>query len=347
MNSKHVAVAMSGGVDSAVTARLMMKEGHQVTGVTMRVHDDETEIHDAARVCASLGIPHRILDLREAFDAKVIRPFAQAYFDGQTPNPCILCNKAIKFGRFMDWALSLGADLFATGHYVRIEASGHAYHVLRSPCSRKDQSYLFHFMDQQRLSRLLTPLGTFESKSQVRDLARQWALPVFEKKDSDGLCFTGGQRYDAYLAARFPDRVISGTYVDKTGKVIGACKRILNHTIGQKRGLELPQPHPYRVIGIDPERHEVILGSEEDLYCRSVILTEVSFIHGNSLSLSNRFEVQMFHWGLRLPAALHKQGSAYRLVFDQPVRAVAPGQYAVFYRGDEVMGGGLMVHPEN
>lgn len=336
MTKTPVTVAMSGGVDSAAAALLLIESGYDVRGITMQVHDDHDDTQLARRLCAQLGIPHEVLDLRTRFRTAVIEPFADAYFHGMTPNPCILCNKAVKFGTLMDHALAASGGLFATGHYARIERVEGRFWLRRGLDPRKDQSYHLHFLDQNRLARTLLPLGRFESKQQVRALVRNAGLEVSEKKDSDGICFSRGMRYDAWLETAYPERNIAGHYTDLSGTILGPCERPFAHTIGQKRGLQIQSQDDLRVIAIQPVQGRVSLGREEDLYRSKARLTDVSLVQP---LYSQPIEVQMFHWGLRLPAVLDQKDPTI-LRFLEPVRAIAPGQYAVFYRDDDVLGGG-------
>jgi tRNA-specific 2-thiouridylase len=340
--AKTVALAISGGIDSAVTAHLLLKKGYDVFGITMIVHADSNEVTDAKKVCDFLGIKHYILDLTNDFHDEVITPFVSAYFNGVTPNPCMICNKQIKFGKLMDYALSMGADYFATGHYVRIHQQNGLFHLMRGLEPRKDQSYLFHFMNQKQLGKILTPLGEYRSKEEIRQIASRLKLPVSGKKDSDGLCFTSGRSYSEYLHQEYPENIQKGEYQDFNRKVLGYFPSIIHHTVGQKRGLFLNGQHSYRVAEINSEENIIRLGHEKDLYHQEMLIFDVSFTSGSHPTLPIDLNIQMFQWGLLLPATLSKYNGRFKITFKENARAIAKGQYAVFYHDDEVFGGGMI-----
>jgi tRNA-specific 2-thiouridylase len=337
--NKTVAVALSGGIDSAITAHILMKTYH-VIGVTMITHDAFDELEDAKALAKELGIEHHIIDLRAVFHSTVITPFADDYFNGITPNPCILCNEKIKFGALMDYALSLGADFFSTGHYVSIETHGAFCRIIRGKAPRKDQSYNLYFLNQERLAKLLFPMGEFSSKEAARTYAQLHNLNCAYKKDSDGLCFTEGKSHPQYLKDTYPNRIMSGDYVNTSGEILGSHSSIVYHTIGQKRNLQSIVPDYLRVCSINPGTQSILLDIEEALYRNHLELEHVTLPPDKSCPF--KATIQLFQWGHRLTGTIHCNGNNIHITFDQPVRAIAPGQHAVFYEGNRVLGGGIV-----
>ena len=338
---KTVAVGISGGVDSAAAAYLLQSKGYDVFGITMLVSDEYAEMEDAEYICRHLGIKHHVIDLRNSFRIKVTEPFSDIYFSGKTPNPCIMCNHHIKYGELMEKSLDLGADFFATGHYARIVYEDNIYKLKKALYPRKNQTYLLHMLNQKKLRRILLPLGEFSSKDEVKKIASNLNMRISEKKESNNLCFTGDRSYGDYLKRNFPDKDCSGYYKLISGEIIGSHPGYYYHTPGQKRKLFVNTDKT--VIRIAAEDNTVLLGDESQLFSHTIHLKNVSFTREIS---TDRLIVgfQIFQWGHTLKGELVKQNqSGFIIKPDNPVRAVAPGQYAVFYLEDEVIGGGEII----
>ena len=334
-----VLAAMSGGVDSSVAAALLVEEGHDVTGVTLRLWDNPTdagccsvaEIDDARRVAHVLGIDHLVWSFVDEFDARVVEPYAVAHAQGLTPNPCIECNRHLKFGRLLRRATQLGFDAVATGHHARVVTEGR-HRLLRGADADKDQSYVLYVLGQQELSRCRFPVGTM-TKADVRAKAAALGLPTAEKPDSQDVCFvttSGGRR--ALLASRIP--LHPGRVVDTTGADVGHVDAVELVTPGQRRGLGTGGGARRYALAVDATSRTVVVGSAADLHVGSVELTQVGWVHA---PVEGEVEVQTSAHGPPVEATFH--GTTVR--FAVPQRRVAPGQSVVLYLGDEVLGGGI------
>ncbi len=347
----RVAVAMSGGVDSSLTAWKLLQEGWDVVGLHMRncpgppgseADEDPAapteDARDARAVADDLGFELRIADLREEF-GEVIRYFVSEYGDGRTPNPCTVCNRRVKFGALLRFAESLGAERLATGHYARLDEEGGRVRVLRGADRGKDQSYLLFGVAEESLSRVLFPLGELE-KDRVRALAREAKLRTAERPDSQEICFVPSNDYRELLAERGVE-LHPGELVDTAGRVLGRHPGTEHFTIGQRRGLGVAVGHPLYVVEIDPETARVVLGSREECTSRSLEAGEVNLIGFDPPSdRVFRAEVQVRYHHTAAPATVRLDGSRAHVAFDEPQHAVAPGQGAAFYRGDRLLGGG-------
>ena len=334
---EKVLVAMSGGVDSSVAAALLLDKGYEVEGATMLLHEGagaEAAVRDAERVCAVLGIPHRVLDLRIPFARRVMEPFLEEYLRGRTPNPCMYCNREIKFGRFYAAAKAAGFDRIATGHYARIEGGL----VRRPEQAKKEQTYVFALVERTVLADLLLPCGAY-LKEEIRAAARRYQLPVAEKADSQEICFIEDNDYAGWIERRrgvLPD----GEFVDESGAVLGRHRGIIHYTIGQRKGLGLALPEPRFVGRIDVAANRVVLVPPERLYSREMGLSALN-LHlpleeGEVVLAQPRYNAKP------APARFfHAEGGA-RIVFDEAQRALTPGQVAALYRGDTLAGGGVI-----
>ncbi len=352
---KKVIVGMSGGVDSAVTALLLKREGYDVTGVMLRNWQSEDggegrccETDDARRVAMKLGIRFVPVNCMRDFEEKVIEPFVKDYVNGLTPNPCIECNRYVKWDRLMRAADELGADCVATGHYAKVVLLENGrYTVKRADHADKDQTYMLYKLSQEQLARTLMPLGAY-SKADVRRIAEEEGLPVAAKPDSQEICFVPDGDYADFIAAR-TDRPLpsEGNFVDETGRVLGKHKGIIHYTVGQRKGLGIAMGYPVFVKKIDTVKNEVVLGSDESLYSDTVICRDINWLGIEDLAEGSRMACRAkVRYRHEAEAAQLERISAdeVKLVFEHPVRAAAPGQSSVFYDADGcVIGGGIIV----
>jgi tRNA-specific 2-thiouridylase len=366
LNSDTIAVAMSGGVDSSTVAAMLRAEGHNVIGLTMQLWNQRRlagrdgmpeavrgrccsldDVYDARRAAQQIGIPYYVVNHEERFERDVVRPFVEEYLSGRTPIPCSLCNNHLKFDQLLAVARQVGAERIATGHYARVaydEARGRW--LLRRPADlSKDQTYFLFGLTQEQLSRTLFPLGDL-TKAEVRELARKHGLALAEKPDSQEICFVPGGDYkrfiDAYLAEQgksLPDT--SGELVTTDGEVLGEHSGIHNFTVGQRKGLGVATGSPLYVIQINGANRQVVVGGEEHLYSRTLRARGVNLISVPDLAGPMRVAVKIRHRHEPALATIEKAGDDEILVtFDEPQRAITPGQAAVFYDGDIVVGGG-------
>ncbi len=341
-----IAVAMSGGVDSSVAAALLKQQGHEIIGITMRLfaplcQGKGSAAHDAAVVAAHLGIPHHLVDFENDFQELIINDFVTEYCSGQTPNPCVRCNRFIKFGLLLDAARKLGADLLATGHYARktVDPDG-ACHLRMARNIRKDQSYFLHTLSQQRLAQVIFPLSEIESKDEVRRLAREFSLPVAEKSDSQEVCFIPNDDYVAYLERNEHLKKTQGDIIHVGGKVLGRHQGTHRYTIGQRKGLGIAWSEPLYVVAIDAKRNIVVVGEEQHVYAGGLFAEELGWvIEPEADQFTATCKIRYRHQPVACRVVL-LEGTHCRVLFDEPLKAVTPGQSVVFYREDEVLGGG-------
>ena len=354
---KRVLLGMSGGVDSSGAAVLLQQAGYSVTGCTLRLYDNEAlglpegssgcslEDVEAARAAACrLGIEHFVFNFTDLFRREVMEPFVAEYTAGRTPNPCIQCNRRVKFSALLQRANELGFDYIATGHYARVryDETGNRYQLLRGLDRAKDQSYFLYPLSQEILSRLLLPLGEY-GKDQVRILAAEAGLANARRPDSQDICFVPDGDYMAFLT-RFGGLVPrEGAFVDRQGRVLGRHRGLEAYTRGQRRGLGVSAPHPLYVLDKDPERNQVILGSNGELFSRSLIAGEVQWVSIPCPAGEIAVEARIRHTPVSAPAAVRPlPDGRIEVRFVQPQRAVTPGQSVVLYRDDLVLGGGVI-----
>ncbi len=346
-------VGMSGGVDSSVAAWLMKEQGCQVLGATLRLVESpdsgtscqpSSDMEDARRVAEALGIEHRVCSLTGCFRTRVMDPFAAAYERGETPNPCIDCNRAVKFPELLRLADEAGCDGIATGHYARIERSPSGRWLLkRAVHPDRDQSYFLYPLTQAQLSRVRFPLGEL-SKREVRDMAGKLSLPTARKRDSQDICFVPDGDYAAFIRRHTGKEYPPGPFVDKEGRELGRHRGIICYTLGQRKGLGLALPAPVYVCGKDLDRNAVILGSNGDLMRRELDADHINLIACDSIPAPLSVAARIRHSRTEEPAVVEQTGpDRIHVVFDRPQRAVTPGQAVVLYDGDVVIGGGTIL----
>ncbi|MBR4868823.1 MAG: tRNA 2-thiouridine(34) synthase MnmA [Clostridia bacterium] len=345
---KKILIAMSGGVDSSAVAAMLQEQGYEAVGATMQLWHTgdyfEGDHHDpvpaAKRVAKELGIPHYVLDCSAEFRRDVVEPFMEAYQKGLTPNPCIFCNKALKFGAFFEKAMEMGFDGIATGHYAKIVTDSDGIHHLHMANSAKDQSYVLYQLNQDVLSHLLLPLYGVD-KEEVRRYAAKAGISASETPDSQEICFIPNKDYPAFLS-KMGVTSPEGDFVNLQGEVMGKHKGILHYTVGQRKGLGAFGSPKY-VLQLNPKTNQVVLGENEDLFSSILHCKDVTFLSGKQLIAPMEAQVKIRYTARPAQAMLIPTEFGIRVEFTEPQRAATPGQSAVFYNGDELLGGGIIV----
>ena len=333
-------MALSGGVDSSVAASILKGAGCEVTGICVYLWDSpqsEHQAYQAESVCHILNIPFYSVDLRKEFAHYVVDYFCQEYKQGRTPNPCVACNQHIKFGFLLDKALSLGADYLATGHYARIEHLDDGHHLLKALDTSKDQSYFLYTLSRGKLGHILFPLGVY-TKAEVRQMAKRGGLPVANKASQD-ICFISQKNYRAFLNQRFSN--MPGDIIDAQGTILGYHQGIAFNTVGQTHGLGLASGKPLYVIKIEPGVNRIVLGEEKELYSQKVTAGRLNWVcepPSETVSITAKIRYK----SKEAKATLSPNGDSVDICFPQPQKAVTPGQAIVFYKGNEVLGGGTI-----
>lgn len=342
---KRVALLMSGGVDSSVAACLLLEQGYQVTGIHMKLFTFGPSEQKTAswinvqEVARKLGISCQLLDLQSVFKEKVVDTFIDSYRSGRTPNPCVVCNKTIKFGVFFDYAMSeLQADYIASGHYARIIRNHDLVSLAKAVDTKKDQSYFLYQLNQPILNRLLLPLGNL-TKPAVKLLAQQFSLSTDFGKESEDICFIPGD-FHSFIPGHISDQ--PGTIIDKTGKILGHHQGIHYYTIGQRQGLGISSKEPLYVIAIDPLFRTILVGNREQAYQTEVFVNHLHWISGVAPSTETLLKAKVRYRGEEKYCHIEKEVACSRVVFEEPQFAVTRGQSIVFYENDLVLGGGVI-----
>jgi tRNA-specific 2-thiouridylase len=350
-----VVVAMSGGVDSSVAAALLKEQGYDVIGMMLRLWSEPGKeesnrcctpdsMAQARRVAAKLGIPFYVIDAKDVFRETVVQYFLDGYARGETPNPCLICNRQIRWTFLLDRALALGADYMATGHYVRIrkDESG-TLELLRAVDRSKDQSYVLHVLNQEKLARALFPVGDYP-KLEIRAIAEKFGLPTASRKDSQDLCFLAGEDYRHFLQRNAAEMLQPGEILTREGKSVGTHTGLANYTIGQRKGLGLASPVPLYVLGKDSGTNSLIVGTQEELGSRELIARDVHWMSGETPTGPFRAEVKIRYTAKEAEALVTPiHGHQAQVQFDTPQRDITAGQAAVFFREDIVVGGGIII----
>ena len=343
-------VAMSGGIDSAVAALIAISDGYEVSGATMRlcskcidgVDVAESDIADAAEVCRLLGIPHRVYDMQDQFKNSVIRDFIDTYYDGGTPNPCIVCNKTMKFGAFLEEELSRGADFIATGHYAMIEEKDGRFLLKKAADKSKDQTYMLWSLTQHQLSHTVFPLGNL-TKPEIRKMGEERGFVIAHKSDSQDICFVPDGDYASFLERATGEKYPQGDYVDMDGNVLGKHKGIIHYTIGQRKGLGISMGRNIFVVNKDAKTNTVTLADEDVLFTDTVVIKHINLIPFDRIEGKIRVTAKIRYRHEESEAFAEQTGEdEITLTFDKPQRAPARGQSAVMYDGDYVIGGGII-----
>lgn len=346
--SKKVLLGMSGGVDSSVSALLLKEAGYEVIGVTLNLFPCTTccSYIDVKDVCRKIGIEHFIYDGVEDFEKHVIQDFISEYKQCRTPNPCIECNKYMKFGAMYEKAKELGCDYIATGHYAKIEWDDkYKQNVLKkSKADKKDQSYVVYNLPREMLDKVLFPLGDFTSKDQIRKIAEEHNLSVAHKSDSEDICFIPNKDYKAFLENNSDIKAKQGNIVNLKGEKLGTHTGLYKYTIGQRKGLGISNPVPLFVVGFNQAKNELIVGEEKDLYKKELYVTDINLLLADKLEQPLKVNAKIRYAAKEAPATITQvEPNKIKVEFDQPQKSITPGQSVVFYVDDVVLGGGKIL----
>jgi tRNA-uridine 2-sulfurtransferase len=358
LSKKKVMLGMSGGVDSSVAAAVLLDKGYDVIGVTMQIWPDMEEdrqkteggccslsaVDDARRVANRLGIPYYVMNFKEVFEKKVIDYFKDEYLKGRTPNPCIACNRHVKFDAMLNKATAMGIDYIATGHYAKIDfdEASRRYLLKKSVTDKKDQTYALYTLTQEQLARTLMPIGDYP-KERVREMAKEIGLTVATKPDSQEICFVEDNDYGKFISENTNHEIKPGYFVDTKGNILGKHKGIVHYTIGQRKGLGIALGKPMFVVEINIQTNKVVLGDETEVFSNSLIASDLNFITIDKLNREMKVKAKIRYSAKESEATIYPlEEDKVKVVFDNPVRAITPGQAVVFYDDDNVVGGGTI-----
>lgn len=347
MENKKVLLGMSGGVDSSVSALLLKQKGYEVVGSTLELYAGSSCCNvntyiDAKNVCMSIGIPHFTFDYKKEFNKYVIEDFIDCYANCKTPNPCIECNKYMKFGIMYEKAKELGCEYIATGHYAKTEYSEKygRWVLKKSKAGKKDQSYVLWNIPKDLIQHVLFPLSDFENKEQIREIARENNLKVANKPDSEDICFIPDGNYKKFLETNSNIKPKVGNIVNLEGKILGKHTGLYNYTIGQRKGLGISNPVPLFVLGFNRAKNEVIVGEEDKLYKKDIVVKDINLLLVDEINEPMEVEVKTRYSSKAAKAKIIQENNIIKVSFEEPQRAITPGQSAVFYVDDIVLGGG-------
>lgn len=345
MNSKKVLLGMSGGVDSSVSAVLLQKQGYEVVGTTMELFKKDETDTDAENICKELNIEHHTYNFEESFKKHVISDFIKCYSICKTPNPCIECNRYMKFGAMWEKAKELGCDYIATGHYAKTEYSEKygRWVLKKSNAGKKDQSYVLWNIPKEMIEHILFPLSDFENKDEIRKIAKEYDLKVASKPDSEDICFVPDGNYKRFLEENSDIVPKKGKIVNSNGEVLGKHTGLYNYTIGQRKGLGISYKVPLFVIGFNKEKNEVIVGEEKELYKKEIFVESINLLAVDKVEDWIEVEVKTRYSSTPAKAIIKQEENLIKVIFEEPQKSPTPGQSAVFYDKNIVIGGGKII----